>query len=310
MLRKKKQIFFSLIEVTIAMAILAALIAASFSFFSSTQNVWSVTSARQEIFENARIALDLISRDLETAYFYDGKAPFWHWKPSSPLPGAYSSYQNGHLAFISQTSAKSNDDCISPFFEIKYQLYYASNRDNDTDRLNEGWIRRSVTGDKLSDNGGDNPKYNWNPNGNRNLTGSLNYFVNSNNGAAFTADNGSSGDLENGVWVDYQKIIPFVTDLSFTCDTDTDTNTIIQPDTTTVATNHSLASCKDLTYNSINIFPSVVTISITLMDKASWEKWISLCTSATEESDTARIFRERQQMTFSRMVYLGDRGQE
>ena len=152
---KNKLLFFSLIELTVSMAILAILVAASFTFFSSIQNTWSLTNNKQESFENARIALDLIGKDLDCIYYGEGgiaTAPFWHWKPNSTLPGAFSIYQNGHLAFISQTSMLPNDACVSTLCEIKYHLYYSSTHDD-----NEGWLRRSVTGDKLS-NGSDNSK--------------------------------------------------------------------------------------------------------------------------------------------------------
>lgn len=299
--RDNKRNLFSLVELVASIAVLAMLILISFSFFSSAQNTWTVTNTRQETFENARIALELISRDIETAYYGEGKAPFWHWVPGSALPSEYSMYQNGHLAFIGQTSVRPNEVCASPYFEIKYQLYYSTSHDN-----HEGWLRRSVTGDKLSD-GSDNPKYNWFPNGVKNLTGSLNLID-----SAFTADSASSGDND----VDYINLIPYVTELSFICDIDTDTNSVIQPDTTTVIEGIE----KDLTYKTMpppQIFPSVVTVSITLMDKSSWEKWILLCgpgayhaPAYTGEPFSAKAFRESHQITFTRMIYLGDRGQE
>ena len=308
---------FSLLELTLSIGVLAIIIAASFSFISSIQNTWQITYSKQESFENARIALDIMARDIETAYFDDGKAPFWHWKPASNLPSDYTQYQNGHLAFIGQTPITPNDFCTEDYFEIKYQLYFSTAHDE-----NEGWLRRSVTGNKLTTftvvDGktvyDDNPKYNWLPGGNSNLRASLNYFNSSTDGAAFTANAASSGEDQT----DYTQLIPYVLDLSFSCDTDTDTNRIIQPDTTTVAANNSLASCKSLAYSSTNIFPSLITVSITLLDKSSWDKWIALCGAGIYhsrdnylgETAAAKAFREAHQTTFSRTVLLGDRGQE
>ncbi|MEI6056857.1 MAG: hypothetical protein WCR55_12465 [Lentisphaerota bacterium] len=300
-----------------SMAILTLLIAASFTFFSSAQNTWATSNSKQETFENARIALDLMSRDLESIYYGEGEAPFWFWEPASALPSEYSAYQNGHIAFISQTPIKPNDVCTSSYFEVKYQLFYLSDR-TDLDNLNnEGWLRRSVTGNKLTTyttvNGikvyDDNPKYNWLPLGVPNRTGSLNF-----SDAAFTANSNSSGQGNSNV--DYNKLIPYVLDLSFTCDTDTDTGTVIQPDKTTVITNNSLDTCKSLVYNSTNIFPSIVTMSITLLDKSSWDKWVSLCgttvylpPSYANEPAAAKSFRESKQTKFNKTVYIGNRGQ-
>lgn len=298
------------------MAVLSILILASFTFFSSIQSTWSVTNSKQESFENARIALELISKDLETAYFggdtpTTGIAPFWNWKPASTLPNAYIRYQNGHLAFIGKTSAPPNDNCTSPYCEIKYQLYYTTGHDD-----NEGWIIRSVTGDK-TDSGADVFKWNWLNNFNVSYTCDSITEANRYTTPSYTLNSQSSGY--------YQKLTPYVLDLSFICDTNIDydpldSTSFIPPDTRTDTNGNPwpIPYGNPWSNSTTTKFPSVVTISMTLMDKSSWDKWVSLCGANVyhaplyegTSNDTARIFREGHQMTFTRMVYLGDRGQE
>ena len=283
--------YFTLVELLATMAILSILVLVAFQFFSTAQNTWSITEAKRSTFEDARIALDIISRDIECAYYGNGTAPFWHW--NGGRPSGWGEYRNELIAFVSNTPIPPNSACASVLCEVKYQLYYATSH-SDT---NDGWVRRSVTGSKNSD-GTDNPKWNYL----NNFT--VGYTTNAGNPvSAFTANSNSSED--------YQKLIPYVLDLSFTCDTDTDTGTVINPDTTT----STAADSYDVRVNQ-PYFPTVVTVSLTVMDRESWQKWIKLQGSNVYHGDfdeplnsPSRNFRTSHQITFTKMVYLGNRGQ-
>lgn len=285
--------YFSLVELMAVMAILSILILVAFQFFSTTQNTWIVTDAKKSTFEDARIALDLISRDIESAYYGDGSAPFWHWNGSRP--GGWKEYRNELLAFVTDTAIPPNSKCTSTLCEVKYQLYYAAGRTTQDDIENEGWVRRSVTGNKNSSDS-DNKKWNY-------LNNFIVGFTTSNDSdgnpiASFTANSMSSED--------YQKLIPHVIDLSFICYTGT--GTVINPDTTTSTTADSYDVRVQQPY-----FPTVVTVSLTVMDKDSWQKWIKLqggYVYPANETTAAQVFRVNHQVTFTKMIYLGDRGQE
>ena len=58
---------FTLIELLVAMAVLAILMLMVFQFFDGAQRAWTQTKANTRVYENARIALELIGRDLKTA---------------------------------------------------------------------------------------------------------------------------------------------------------------------------------------------------------------------------------------------------
>lgn len=285
-----KQAHFTLIELIVSMAVLTILVLASFTLFTTTQNTWSVTNSKQEIFENARIALDLISKDLDSSYFGEGSAPFWHWK-GDPVPSAWEEYRNELLAFVSRSPIPPNNDCLSPLFEVKYQLNYSTSHDSD-----EGWIGRSITGDIAS--GTDDLKWNWKDNFKVGYTCAEINSDNRNSVSAFTANSLSSQG--------YHKLIPCVLDLSFS----------LEGKSGIALTADNIISTEPDAC-SVSEYPTLVTISITLMDKSSWDKWISLCGANVyhaplyegTSNPAAKAFREGHQMTFTKSVYLGNRGQ-
>jgi len=272
----KLSLSFTLIELIVSIAILAVVAIAAFQFYSAAQNTWTKTESKREAFENARIALDIISRDLESAYYGNGAGPFWHWKGDVD----WDEYSNELLAFVADTPIPSNSACTTNLSEIKYQLYYTDNPNDDK----FGWLRRSVTGN-YSD-ASPNPKWNFFNNSIVGFTTNTNHGIPS---AGFTANSNSS---EN-----YQNLIPYVLDVSFVCDTDTDAGAVIAPDTTT---NLGADACK------VTQFPNLVIVNITLMDRSSWEKWVELVKSGSLSADR---FKEEHQKTFSRMIFLDDRGQ-
>lgn len=293
-----KQTHFTLIELIVSMAVLTILVLASFTLFTTTQNTWNITGSKQEIFENARIALDLISKDLDSSYFGEGSAPLWHWIPDQSNLNL-AQYRNELIAFVSRSPIPPNNDCLSPLFEVKYQLNYSTSHNED-----EGWIGRSITGDFIKKDIA-NTKWNWKDNFKVGYTTATN---------AFTADNSSSGEqYADGSWVDYHKLIPCVLDLSFSLEAKS--GAIMPPD---IQTTDNLPNPPYEVNAQQPYYPSLVKITITLMDKSSWDKWISLCGSDVyhapnyegTSNPAAKAFRERHQMTFTKSVYLGNRGQQ
>lgn len=62
---------FTLVELLTAMAILVILTGIMFQFIVGAQRAWTASSANARIYENARIAMELLSRDLRTAQVSD-----------------------------------------------------------------------------------------------------------------------------------------------------------------------------------------------------------------------------------------------
>ncbi len=59
--------YFTMIELLVAMGVLALLMLMLVQFFGGAQTVWTQTATNTRVYENARVALELIQRDLECA---------------------------------------------------------------------------------------------------------------------------------------------------------------------------------------------------------------------------------------------------
>ena len=278
-----RKIYFTLVELVVTMAVFIVLLGIVLNFYNTVFNATSSSTGNSMMFENARIALDLITRDFQCIYYKKDATPFWHWAPANPAspPGSWEQYRNELLAFVSATDIPPNE-AISNLCEIKYQLYYST---NTTDDYN-GWLRRSVTGDKTRK--GDNKKWNFYYN--------LKVGYTTNSDAPVSSFTANSNSSEN-----YQKVAPYVTDLNFTCYRKD--GTVIAPDSTTSVTADACLATE---------FPYSVQVSLSLLDKNSWEKWLSLFPEGSypeSEPAAAQKFRCNSERTFTKTIFIGDHGQ-
>ncbi len=115
-----KKLKFTLIELLVAMAVFALLMASLMQFFGSAQKLWSLSSAKSEMFEDARVALELISRDLQCTYYSPGSYVPFEYKVTAP---------NKRLSFVAYTNNKPSDPNNSRICKIHY-FYDASATDS------------------------------------------------------------------------------------------------------------------------------------------------------------------------------------
>lgn len=178
---------FTLIELIFAMAVFLLLLVAVITFFYAAKNVWSFSDSRKQAFEDARVALDLMTRDLQCVYYTDDIAPFW--LKTKGNDGKW--YDDVSINFISLTDIGDVSGSTSSLYEVKYQLWYP---ENGVQSDSDGWLMRSVTGSS-------SPKWNFN-----------NYPLSvgiSGTNKAFTANNDSNEP--------FNKFIPCVTRVEFNC---------------------------------------------------------------------------------------------
>jgi hypothetical protein len=139
---------FTLVELLAAMAVFTILMLMLFTFLSSAQRVWSATDSTTRTYENARVAFDLITRDLQCAvasYRGDTLTPLYVW-PAAGGP-------NGErLSFVSRVECTS--DAKSDLAEICYAW-----RSDSAAGDNRYWLRRSRDCDRTSS--GDNPRWDF-----------------------------------------------------------------------------------------------------------------------------------------------------
>ena len=256
---KIKKKHFTVVELIISMTVFSLILVITTQLFSVIQRSWIKFGSDTMVFENASLALELMTRDIQCIYYNDSLIPFWHKSQSDS-----NEFSNQSLNFIARTNFQ-QEGATTNLSEIKYQLYYTS----DTKDSNCGWVMRSVTGDNSVDD-----KWNFISNLTVGLTGADN---------AFTANNDSS---EN-----YQKLIPYVTDLSFTC---YDRDNIISSTT-----------------DAVVAFPFYIQLSMSIMDKDSWNKWINIGGQPDnlQSSGSVYDFRKKHERTFTKTVLIGDRGQ-
>jgi type II secretory pathway pseudopilin PulG len=185
---------FTLLEMVVTLAVFLILIAIVLTFYDSVFKATASSRNNTGVFSNARVALDVITRDIQCIYYKNGIIPFWYVDKQYTIDNSWEDqYQNDLMAFISATPLPQNslgEEMSSNLCEVKYQLY----NDIDPSEPFAGWIRRSVTGDYETDSW--NFQYNFNVG-----------ETNENN--AFTANDDSSAPYEN--------LISNVTDLRFEC---------------------------------------------------------------------------------------------
>jgi type II secretory pathway pseudopilin PulG len=315
-LNRKKKSFFTLLELIISLGVLSLILVISMQFLSTSQQIWKFANNKQNSSMNARIALNMISRDLQSVYYGDDSsyAPFWHCYPQKKT--AWKEYRNELLAFVGTTSVPPNDVCTSDLYEIKYQNYYYDGT-SKTDKELNGWLRRSITGNMSTK--GENRKWNF----------FSNYSVSyGNKNSAFTANSNSSDS--------YQKLIPYVTNLSFTCYDKNGDIIPAQVPSNNTSSQYNLEEDTKLNLdgvwtNELNVPyfapPYSINITLSLMDKESWNKWISMISKADRKNlnpyiedinnenknamnqTAAYRFRIKNQRIFSSTVFIGNRGQ-
>jgi len=276
--KRKNQ--FTLIELVVAMAVLVILVAVTLKMFTAAIKSSDLASSNVLLYENANLALELMTSDIQSIYF-GNSAPLWHWKPDDPAAADWGIFSNELLAFISATSVPQNDNCSS-LHEVKYQLFYSTSH-ND---LDDGWLRRSVTGNRLDDNSS-NP--NWNFINSSIYIGFDNSFLSN---TSITADSSSSSE--------YRRVIPYVTNVEFTCYDSSNTEIPAHNDTNRDNTGYNGLGH----FTGSGLYPYSIQIDLTIMDKNSWDKWVLLDTA---NNPNTTIFRENNERTFSKMIHIGDR---
>ena len=85
-LRKKN---FTLVELIVAMAVFSILLLLMLQFFSGAQRIWHGMEKRNEIYANARIAMDLITTHLQNTYSPNGSIVFFVDDPNTESSKIY-----------------------------------------------------------------------------------------------------------------------------------------------------------------------------------------------------------------------------
>ena len=117
---------FTLVEVLIAMSVLSVFLLGLMQFYTSTETVLSNGVERTEMFERARIAMDMMANDLTCVYYSQTD------KDLTPFSSSSSSFQVSTVRPEKlNSSAKTN--IVGVKYDLKSgKLYYSSDSSGDT----------------------------------------------------------------------------------------------------------------------------------------------------------------------------------
>jgi len=125
---------FTLIEILVAMSILSVFLLGLMQFYSSTESVLSSGVDRSEMFERARVAMDMMANDLTCIYYSQSDSKAKAFKCSTG--------NNGYFEAVTVRPEKLNPDAKTSIVAVKYEMgsssgganslyyYYDSNGDN------------------------------------------------------------------------------------------------------------------------------------------------------------------------------------
>ncbi len=110
---RKKRNSFTLTEVLVAMAVFSILMMFMMRFFSGTQKLWADSEGQNEVYSDARVAMDFFSTLLENAVIIENKLPFALVKGS---------YGDDRIYFCTKSPIKLNTNAQSKMFFVVLRI--------------------------------------------------------------------------------------------------------------------------------------------------------------------------------------------
>ena len=80
--RKKRLCCFTLLELLVSMGVFAILMLALMQFFTSAQSIWTRSNTRYDMYDNARLALNLMEMMTNGRFLWQRSVPI----PQAPAP--------------------------------------------------------------------------------------------------------------------------------------------------------------------------------------------------------------------------------
>jgi len=325
-IRKKHMIrYYTIVEVMVAMGIFLVMMTIMMQFFTSAQKVWNAASKRNIMYADARVAMNLMTREIQSMLFDNdddgtGIYPFWlEWTDISTdsktrtsalktyftdnddlfthsgAPNAGDPYLTS-LNFISTTDLKPVDEG-SDVCEIRYRFVpvYFESTPYSINNVKGGKLERSCTAEYYTS-------------GTTTSANDYNFvaypYVDSANPAGRVTSVWPSGAPTTAA-TDFATVITGVYSLRFTCYKWVDGTGLAVIDPMSSAGKNPA----DVTITDFNLVtgtpaPVAVRIDIKLMDSKDLKKLVV----AINESNTKEIRVLKQKMrTFSKVIYLGKR---
>jgi type II secretory pathway pseudopilin PulG len=331
---------YTLVEVMMAMGIFLIMMTIMMQFFTSAQEVWNNSSKRNMIYADARVAMNLMTREIQSVLYNNddngvsGIYPFWYewitinetslYDSGGSVPAPVETYflsnndlspQTGGtdsgrayltaLNFISATDLKSVEKG-SDVCEIRYKFIpvYSVGTPNSANDIKGGILKRSCTGEYRTST-------------NLNTTGAGGYYN--------FADNPYSGAPQasrlTAIWSassseDFKTVINGVYALSFYCYKWDSGLAYHYPMNTSGMGINGNTTYADYSYGLGNgtPLPVAIRIDMKLMDpkdlkRLAYNIYIAGTATGSERTEAEEEVKvlERKIRSFSKVIYLGKR---
>lgn len=263
---KSKLCRFTLIELLVAMGILVIIFGFVLEFFIGSQKVWTSMEQRNNIYSDARVAMDIMTTMLQNSFYTDGGVPFYIDRGT-----------NGEHKIYFATKTMQNLPGDSDLKYVSFQRNSADGKPNE--------LKLSVFCDK---NTADHFDYYFPPYG---LSPSVTDLAAAKDGVVTVLDKNLKTDDYGSVLV--RNVVSFEI-VPYKINTSTTGSGISEIPKT--SGNSNPYSKSPYCYS-----PYMIALKLTLLSPADYKRWNDI-SDATQKSD----FLTQHQYTFSRTVYLGE----
>ena len=289
---------FTLVELLVAMSVFSLLLVLMMQFFSGAQKIWVSTEEKNNLYADARVAMDLIATFLQGTYFSQGgsggNSAATDTHKGVPFVIENGTSEKAEIYFPTQTQM----DLIENAGEIVFVTFQRGETNSTTpanDRSNE--LRMAILSDSPDDNASVGDFSLLFPPYNSATTGVG--FANRN-----AAETRIKELLQDKIKEKIDSYDPDKTEYHNQCIILLDNVTAFRIIPMKTEKFKSATSTDDKGEDDLSQIPFLVEIQLSLMDKKSYELWKELKDSNAER---AKEFRLQHEHTFSRTVYLGDR---
>ena len=107
---------FTLIEILVAMSVLAVFLLGLMQFYSSTETLLSSGAERTEMYERARIAMDMMANDLSCIYYSQSDDDL------TPFRSSGENDDTGYFEAVTIRPEKLNSKAKTNIVAVRYQL--------------------------------------------------------------------------------------------------------------------------------------------------------------------------------------------
>jgi prepilin-type N-terminal cleavage/methylation domain-containing protein len=114
---------FTLIEILVAMSILSVFLLGLMQFYSTTESVLSSGVDRSEMFERARVAMDMMANDLTCIYYSQSEG-------AQAFRSSSAGSDNGYFEAVTVRPEKLNPDAKTSIVAVKYEVGSSSGGGN------------------------------------------------------------------------------------------------------------------------------------------------------------------------------------